>query len=62
MDSKEFFLWGGGTLDRRPHLVKWEVVCRDKKSGGLGIKKLSTLNKTLLCKWSWRFMQEKDVF
>ena len=32
------FLWGGGVLERRPQLVKWEVVCRDKESGGLGIK------------------------
>ena len=38
------------------------MVCRDKKSGGLGIKKLSTLNKALLCKWSWRFIQEQDAF
>ena len=21
------FLWGGGVLERRPHLVNWEVVC-----------------------------------
>ena len=32
-------------LERRPHLVNWEVVCQDKNSGGLGIKKLSILNK-----------------
>ena len=55
------FLWGGGALERRPHLVNWEVVCRDKKSGGPGIKKLSILNKALFCKWSWRFMQKIDA-
>ena len=48
-------------LERRPHLVNWEVVCQDKNSGGLGIKKLSILNKALLCKWSWRFMQETNA-
>ena len=55
------FLWGGSMLERRPHLVNWEVVCQDKKSGGLGIKKLSILNKALLCKWSWCFMQETNA-
>ena len=55
------FVWGGCALERRPQLVNSEVVCRDKKSGGLGIKKLSILNKALLCKWSWRFMQETDA-
>ena len=27
------FLWGGGNLERKPHLVKWVVVCLDKKKG-----------------------------
>ena len=44
---KIFFLWGGGAFERRPNLVKWEVVCLDKNRGGLGIKKLSTFNKAL---------------
>lgn len=45
-------LWGEGALERRLYLVVWEVVCLDKKRGGLGIKKLSIMNKVLLCKWS----------
>ncbi|RVW41410.1 hypothetical protein CK203_095174 [Vitis vinifera] len=28
--------WGGGNLERKPHLVRWEVVCLSKKKGGLG--------------------------
>lgn len=32
------FLWGGGSLDKRPHLVKWSVVCTDKKEGGFGVR------------------------
>ncbi|RVX22063.1 putative ribonuclease H protein [Vitis vinifera] len=39
------FLWGGGSLERKPHLVRWKVVCLSKKKGGLGIKCLSILNK-----------------
>ena len=29
--------------------------------GGLGVKNLSSLNKDLLCKRSWRYAIEKEV-
>ena len=46
------FLWGGGALERKPHLVEWSIVCSDKQKGGLGVRNLALLNKALLCKWS----------
>ncbi|RVW95972.1 putative ribonuclease H protein [Vitis vinifera] len=56
------FLWGGGALEKRPHLVKWDVVRSLKKKGGLGIRKFSILNRALLCKWSWCFAVERESF
>ena len=56
------FLWGGGALKQKPYLVWWGLVCLDKSKGGLGVKCLSTLNKALLCKWSWRFVNERRAF
>ena len=55
------FLWGGGNLERKPHLIRWEVVCLSKKKGGLGVKCFSILNKALLSKWNWRFANDRDV-
>ncbi|WKA06987.1 hypothetical protein VitviT2T_024859 [Vitis vinifera] len=55
------FLWGGGNLEQKPHLVRWEVVCLNKKKGGLGVKNLSILNKALLAKWNWRFANEREA-
>ncbi|KAL6329339.1 hypothetical protein AAG906_017644 [Vitis piasezkii] len=31
------FLWGGGALEQKPHLVRWPIVCEDKSKGGLGV-------------------------
>ncbi|RVW39045.1 putative ribonuclease H protein [Vitis vinifera] len=56
------FLWGGGALEKRPHLVKWDVVRSHKMKGGLGIRNFSILNRALLCKWSWRFAAKRESF
>ncbi|RVW92901.1 Transposon TX1 uncharacterized 149 kDa protein [Vitis vinifera] len=29
------FLWGGGALIQKPHLVRWNLICLDKKKGVL---------------------------
>ena len=35
-------------------------MCTDKRKGGLGIKSFSKMNKALLCKWSWRFANDRN--
>ena len=47
------FLWGGGNLECKPHLVNWNTVCQEKSRGGLGVRGLSLMNQALLCKWCW---------
>ena len=54
------FLWGGGALERKPYLVNWDTVCLDKSKGGLGVRRLSIINRALLCKWNRHFANERD--
>ena len=35
------FLWGGGALEKKPHLVNWSSVCAYMRQGGLGIQSCS---------------------
>ena len=55
------FLWGGGVLAHKPHLVRWNLVCLEKRKGGLGVRNLSLMNSALLCKWNWRFANEREA-
>ena len=48
-------------MERKPHLVRWKLVCLSKEKEGLGVKCLSNLNKALLCKWNWRFANEREA-
>lgn len=36
--------------------LKWDVVCKRKEFGGMGIKNLELFNSALLGKWAWRLV------
>ncbi|RVX20320.1 putative ribonuclease H protein [Vitis vinifera] len=55
------FLWGGGALVQKPHLVKWSIVCLDKRSGGLGLRILGPSIGLSFGKWVWRFANERNA-
>ena len=55
------FLWGSRTLEIKPHLVNGNLVRVNKKEGGLEICRLFALNKALLKKRSWRFVDERGA-
>ena len=60
-DSKAVPLVGGSDLDKKISLMSWATMCSDKSKGGIGIKSFSKLNKALLCKWSWRFANNRNA-
>ena len=40
--------------------MKWKTICIDRGKGCLGVRCLSSMNRALLCKWSWRFAVDSD--
>ena len=55
------FLWSGKHERRISTLVKWKVVQRSKKEGGLGVGDLLIKNAALLFKWWWRYACEEGA-
>ncbi|RVX05910.1 hypothetical protein CK203_023878 [Vitis vinifera] len=55
------FLLGGGALVQKPHLVRWNMVCLEKRKGGLGVRNLSLINIALLSKWNWWYVNERGA-
>ncbi|CAL2272822.1 unnamed protein product [Prunus armeniaca] len=56
------FLWGRSTDQAKVHLVNWDIVCKPKSAGGLGIKNYAWMNQALLAKTGWRLLQrEQDL-
>ena len=61
MDSiRSQFFWSGAGDKFRYHMVKWEQMCLPKDFGGLGIINTRILNDTLLLKWVWRLLRDKE--
>ncbi|RVW40666.1 putative ribonuclease H protein [Vitis vinifera] len=55
------FFWSGVGKGKRDHLISWDVVCKPKVKGGLGLGKISLKNLTLLGKWLWRYPRESTT-
>jgi len=55
------FLWNGKAGRGYSALVKWDVIQRPKKQGGLGVGDPMIKNAALLFKWWWRFACEEGA-
>lgn len=45
---------------RKEFIWKRQVVLRDKKGGGMGVRNPKLNNKSLLVKWLWRYYMERN--
>ena len=56
------FFWQSDENKRKYRLTKWNIVCRPKDQGGLGIEVLEIKNMCLLSKWLYKLLHEEGVW
>jgi hypothetical protein len=56
------FFWQSDENKKKYRLTKWNIVCRPKDQGGLGIEVLELKNKCLLSKWLFKLLNEEGVW
>ena len=56
------FFWQSDQNKQKYRLTKWNIVCRPKDQGGLGIEVLDIKNKCLLSKWLYKLINEEGVW
>lgn len=54
------FLWGSTAEKKKTHLVAWDVVCKEKRKGGLGLRHMKMQNQALCLKGGWGLIKKKD--
>lgn len=43
------------------HLVKWKVLCRTKKEGGIGVRQAEEMNKLMLACLVWLLLKKPEA-
>ena len=54
------YLRGGGEDFRKISWVDWDSVCCLREEGGLGVRRLREFNVSLLGKWCWQMLVNKE--
>lgn len=40
--------------------IKWDTLCLERENGGFGVRRLKEFNISLLRKWVWRVLHERE--
>jgi hypothetical protein len=59
---RSWFFWQSDENKKKYRLTKWNIICRPKDQGGLGIEVLELKNKCLLSKWLFKLLNEDGVW
>ncbi|XP_057744794.1 uncharacterized protein LOC130962625 [Arachis stenosperma] len=52
------FIWGDEPNHRKIHLISWKTLCRPKHEGGMGFRKITSMNDAFLMKILWQMEGE----
>ncbi|KAL4358598.1 hypothetical protein AHAS_Ahas09G0302700 [Arachis hypogaea] len=54
------FIWGDEPNKKRLHLIGWKTMCLPRHKGGLGFRKLSSMNDAFLIKILWQMDENSE--
>ena len=54
------FLWGSSETKQRWALVDWEMMCKPKRNGGLGLRDLKVADRVMSAKIWWRWVTHTE--
>lgn len=54
------FIWGDSNEGRRLHMIKWDTLTLPKVNGGLGLRRLTDMNKACIMKLAWNLKAERN--
>ncbi|KAL4370603.1 hypothetical protein AHAS_Ahas06G0082300 [Arachis hypogaea] len=54
------FIWGDEPNKKRLHLIGWKTMCLPRHEGGLGFRKLSSMNDAFLIKVLWQMDENPE--
>ncbi|KAL5542541.1 hypothetical protein UlMin_010251 [Ulmus minor] len=55
------FWWGAKEENARPLCLKaWDDLCVSKAYGGLGLRRMSSMNEVIIAKWGWDLLTGKN--
>jgi hypothetical protein len=56
------FFWQSDEQKKKYRVTRWNIICRPKDQGVLGIEVLDIKNKFLLYKWLFKLLSEEGVW
>jgi hypothetical protein len=56
------FFWQSDGHKKKYRLTKWNIICRPRDQGGLGVEVLDLKNKSLLSKWLYKLFNEEGIW
>ncbi|CAN0883999.1 Putative ribonuclease H protein At1g65750 [Linum grandiflorum] len=54
------FIWGSAEGVRKLHTINWEIVCKPKSMGGLGLRSAREMNMAFLMKVAWGLLTRPE--
>jgi hypothetical protein len=62
LDFRSRFFWRSDGHKKKYRLSRWNIICRPKDQGGLGVEVLEIKNKCLLSKWLLKILTKQGVW